>query len=179
MLEEARAFALAAHGDQRYGSRPYVVHLDAVAELLAPYGNEAQVIAYLHDVVEDTAVTEGEVRARFGAPIADCVALLTDAPGATRAERKAATYSRLARVNGEGELALLVKVADRLANVRACQRDDGQHARRLREVYRDEYPAFRQAAYRPGLCEPFWAELDRLLAGAGSTPDAPASRAPA
>lgn len=171
MLEEARSFALSAHGDQRYGSRPYVVHLDAVADLLSPYGTEAQVVAYLHDVVEDTHITENDVRARFGALIADCVALLTDAPGNTRAERKAATYGRLAAVRGAGELALVVKAADRLANVRACVFDDGQRGRRLWEVYRHEHPAFRQAAYRPGLCEPLWAELDTLLLSGGTTSD--------
>ena len=58
MLDQARAFALAAHGDQMYGARPYSFHLDAVVRLLSPYGIEAQVIGYLHDVVEDTEVSE-------------------------------------------------------------------------------------------------------------------------
>ncbi len=178
MLDEARSFALVAHADQRYGAHPYVVHLDAVAELLLPYGTEAQVIAYLHDVVEDTHVTEHDVRAYFGTRIADCVALLTDAPGETRAERKAATYGRLATVRGDGELALVVKVADRLANVRACAVDDGPRGRRLWQVYRHEHPAFRQAAYRPGLCEPLWAELDTLLTGTATTPPVEPLRQP-
>ncbi len=47
----ARDFAIAAHGEQRYGDHPYVFHLDAVAALLAPYGVDAQTIGYLHDVV--------------------------------------------------------------------------------------------------------------------------------
>jgi (p)ppGpp synthase/HD superfamily hydrolase len=122
MLEQARAFALAAHGDQMYGARPYSFHLDAVVRLLSPYGIEAQVIGYLHDVVEDTEVSEGEIRQHFGRLIAECVGLLTDAPGANRAERKARTYARLATVDGPAELALVVKVADRLANVRARAR---------------------------------------------------------
>ena len=45
---------LEVHGDQRYGSRPYHAHLDALAELVKEHGEEAQVLAYLHDVVEDT-----------------------------------------------------------------------------------------------------------------------------
>ena len=166
MLEQARAFALAAHGDQMYGARPYSFHLDAVVRLLSPYGIEAQVIGYLHDVVEDTEVSEGEIRQHFGRLIAECVGLLTDAPGANRAERKARTYARLATVDGPTEVALVVKVADRLANVRTCLIDD---RRGLREVYSREHPAFRRAAYREGLCEPLWVELDTLLEAAATT----------
>lgn len=164
MLDQARAFAIAAHGPQKYGSRPYAYHLDAVAALLAPFGDEAQVVGYLHDVVEDTGVGVEEVRAHFGARVAACVELLTDAPGATRKERKALTYAKLAQVRGETELALLVKAADRLANVRACVAD---RKRDLWQVYRDEHPAFRDAAHRPGQCDALWAELDTLLGADG------------
>lgn len=167
MVNEARAFALTAHGNQRYGSRPYAFHLDAVAELLSPYGTDAQVIGYLHDVVEDTSVSEIDIRDRFGELVADCVSVLTDSPGSSRAERKARTYARLARVSGATELALVVKAADRLANVRSCLADQRD---RLWEVYRLEHPAFRRAAYRRGLCEPLWTELDALLQAATARP---------
>lgn len=163
MLDDARAFALCAHNGQMYGNFPYSWHLEAVVELLAPYGVQAQIIGYLHDVVEDTAVGEDEVHARFGPFVGECVGLLTDAAGATRAERKAQTYARLATVSGPAELALVVKAADRLANVRSCVADRRQS---LWEVYRHEHPAFRDSAYRPGLCEPLWCQLDMLLAPA-------------
>ncbi|MBN8450331.1 MAG: bifunctional (p)ppGpp synthetase/guanosine-3',5'-bis(diphosphate) 3'-pyrophosphohydrolase [Candidatus Accumulibacter sp.] len=162
MLDEARAFALTAHGSQMYGDRPYAFHLEAVVSLLSDYGTDAQVVGYLHDVIEDTRVTEDEVLARFGRRIAECVSLLTDSPGASRAERKAGTYARLATVAGPAELALVVKAADRLANVRSCLVDQ-YHG--LLEVYRKEHPSFRRAAYREGLCEPLWRELDALLNG--------------
>ena len=167
MLDEARSFALTAHGCQMYGARPYSWHLEAVVGLLSPYGTKAQIIGYLHDVIEDTEVTEAEVRDRFGNLIAECVSLLTDASGATRAERKASTYARLATVNGPAELALVVKAADRLANVRSCASDRRQG---LWEVYRREHPAFRRAAYRAGLCDPLWEELDALLATVQPSP---------
>jgi (p)ppGpp synthase/HD superfamily hydrolase len=158
--ESARAYAVEMHGDQRYGTHPYVHHLDAVAALLQPYGTKAQVVGYLHDVVEDTDATVSEVQSRFGDLVARCVALLTDAPGATRKERKAKTYAALAQVTGDEELALVVKAADRLANVRACVAD-GHRA--LWDTYQGEQPAFRSAAYRAGQCDPLWAELDTLL----------------
>ncbi len=160
MPATARNFAMTAHGDQRYGAHPYVVHLDAVAQLALPYGDDAMRIAYLHDTVEDTDVTVDQVAALFGPHVAACVALLTDQPGANRKERKAKTYARLAEVSGPLELALIVKAADRLANVRACVADCKVD---LWRVYQGEHAAFQAAAYRAGLCDPLWQELAELL----------------
>jgi (p)ppGpp synthase/HD superfamily hydrolase len=157
---EARAFAIAVHGGQLYGKHPYVFHLDQVADIASHYGPEAEVLAYLHDTVEDTSATLDEVRERFGSFIADCVALLTDQPGGNRKERKSKTYAKLAQVHDERQLALIVKAADRLANVRACVVDGNE---RLLGVYRGEHEAFKQAAYRPGLCDELWDELDQVL----------------
>ncbi|MDM0006739.1 HD domain-containing protein [Variovorax sp. J22G73] len=156
----ARAYAVQMHGDQKYGIHPYVFHLDAVVALLQPYGETAQVIGYLHDVVEDTEATVSQVQERFGDLVARCVSLLTDAPGTNRKERKAKTYAALAQVTGDEELALVVKAADRLANVRACVAD-GHRA--LWDTYRGEQPTFRAAAFRAGQCDALWAELDALL----------------
>ncbi|MCB9749864.1 MAG: bifunctional (p)ppGpp synthetase/guanosine-3',5'-bis(diphosphate) 3'-pyrophosphohydrolase [Myxococcales bacterium] len=164
-VRRAREFARAAHGDQRYGAHPYVVHLDDVVEILAglPARDEPTLIAgYLHDVVEDTDVTLVDVEEAFDVIVARCVALLTDAPGESRKQRKAATYARLARVaDGAPEArALVVKAADRLANVRRSVEDQN---RRLLEMYRREHAAFRGAARRPGLTPALWDELDYLL----------------
>jgi (p)ppGpp synthase/HD superfamily hydrolase len=160
-VAQAREFAVRAHGEQKYGQHPYSVHLDAVAAIAAPFGELAQVIAYLHDVVEDTEVSLDEVRATFGELVGECVGLLTDAPGANRKERKSKTYARLAGVAGPAELALVVKAADRLANVRACVRDGDAG---LWRMYRSEQAAFRGAAFRAGQCDALWDELERLLA---------------
>lgn len=169
-VNQARHFALMAHGAQRYGDLPYAVHLDAVAALAAPYGPEAQVLAYLHDVVEDTAIGLDDVQAAFGPLVAQCVALLTDAPGATRQARKALTYARLAQVDGPAQLALVAKAADRLANVQACIATGNL---RLWGVYLGEHPSFRAAAHRPGLCDALWEQLDALLARPAPTAAAP------
>ncbi|MEB0114660.1 HD domain-containing protein [Variovorax sp. RTB1] len=159
-LSAARAYALAMHGAQMYGPHPYSYHLDAVATTLAPYGVEAQVIGYLHDVVEDTSATVAEVQSRFGSEVAVCVSLLTDEPGANRKERKSKTYAKLAKVTGPEELALIVKTADRLSNVRACVADAN---RVLWSLYRSEHAVFKTSAFRPGLCDELWSELDGLL----------------
>jgi (p)ppGpp synthase/HD superfamily hydrolase len=160
-VRQAREFAIAAHGDQRYGAHPYVHHLDAVAAILEPFGTTAQIVGYLHDTIEDTGITRERIETLFGVHVAACVAILTDEPGPDRKARKAATYAKMATVGAEFELALIAKVADRLANVRACV-DDGNRA--MLDKYRGEHAAFRPAAYRAGLCDALWIELDGLLA---------------
>ena len=162
MLTKARAFAIQAHGEQRYGDKPYSYHLDMVAEILAPYGLQAQVVGYLHDLVEDTSTTRQQVEEEFGSLVAACVDLLTDEPGANRKERKAKTYDKLSRVSGPTQLALVAKVADRLANVKSCVADDN---RALWKLYLSEQSTFKAAAYRAGLCDTLWTELDELLKG--------------
>lgn len=161
MLEQARQLAFAAHAEQRYGVHPYTDHLEDVAALLEPYGEQAQTLGYLHDIVEDTDVDLATIRAQFGPFIADCVALLTDEDGPSRAERKARTHAKMAQARGEVTLSLIVKAADRLANVDACIADGRKDKL---ERYIAEHPAFRAAAYRPGLCDDLWAQLDRAIA---------------
>jgi len=142
-----------------YGQHRYSHHLDAVAELARPYGDDAQTVAYLHDVKEDVeGMTLELLREPFGDEVTEAVDLLSDPPGATRKERKAKAYARLAVTSSR--LALIVKPCDRLANLRACVADGNA---RLLEVYRSEHPAFREAAYRPGLCDEIWSELDELV----------------
>jgi guanosine-3',5'-bis(diphosphate) 3'-pyrophosphohydrolase len=159
-IRQARDFAIAAHGDQRYGARPYAYHLDMVAAILEPYGTQAQIVGYLHDTLEDTASTRDQIEAAFGLHVAACVAILTDEAGADRKTRKTRTYAKMAEVRGESELALIVKAADRLANVRACIADGLD---RKLTMYREEHALLRAAVYRVSLCDALWDELDRAL----------------
>jgi (p)ppGpp synthase/HD superfamily hydrolase len=156
---KARDFAVKAHKDQKYGAMPYSVHLDTVAAIVMSYGESAQIIALLHDVVEDTPVTLQDIEVHFGVFIAQCVQILTDEPGENRAIRKSATYQKMAKVEGELALALVVKAADRLANMRASLK--GADQRRL-SMYHSEYAVFRNSVYRENLCEEIWVQLDTL-----------------
>ena len=159
MIEKAKQFATKWHADQKYGDHPYAYHLDQVALLLMPYGETAQVIAWLHDVVEDTSVSIADLQREFGHYIAACVAICTDEPGATRKERKAKTYRKMADVEGDLELALLVKAADRLANMKTCIKNNHH---KLLETYRQEFDAFHAGAYRPRMCDDIWQEIATL-----------------
>jgi (p)ppGpp synthase/HD superfamily hydrolase len=159
MKREAREFAIGRHGDQKYGVHPYSFHLDQVARIASDYGDDAEVIAYLHDVVEDTETTIDEVESLFGSLVAECVHILTDEAGENRKERKAKTYEKMSKVSDELELALVVKAADRLANLRACVADNNM---RLFQVYNKEHEAFKKAVYRANLCEPLWEEIEGI-----------------
>ena len=165
-MTDPRTYAATAHAGQTYGSEPYTVHLEAVAEVVRavdPSG-EAEAVAYLHDVVEDTAATVAELTMAFGAVVATAVLLVTDPEGENRRTRKAALHARLRDLDANVptmRLALLVKAADRLANVRACV---ANHPGKL-SMYRKEHPAFREATLRAGLCDTIWAELNDLLGG--------------
>lgn len=154
LVAMARAVAVVAHGDQKYGEAPYVAHLDAVAELVRGYGPQYVTVAYLHDTLEDTDLRYAQIAGMFGEYVAECVELVSDEGGRNRAARKAATNAKLAALTRDHDVALIVKAADRLANVRAGGKVD---------MYRKEHAAFRAACYREGLCPEIWAELDARL----------------
>jgi (p)ppGpp synthase/HD superfamily hydrolase len=120
-LARALAFARARHGSQfRRGSdTPYWVHLVRVAMELARWGETSPVLlqaALLHDTVEDTQTTVGEIRTGFGPEVADLVDWLT-APEDADAQRE--YYTRLqAAAPLEAQL---LKLADRVDNLRSIQ----------------------------------------------------------
>ena len=160
MIDKARSFAIEAHGDQKYGEKPYIHHLEAVVSILEPYGNEAKLIGYLHDVAEDTHVSIDEIKSIFGEFVANCVAILSDELGSNRKERKIKTYEKMSKVTGKETLALVVKAADRLANIEACISDDNE---KLLDMYKNEHQAFTKAVYRSGICEDIWARINKAI----------------
>lgn len=155
MSTDAEAFAIAAHGDQRYDGEPYRVHLAAVVRVLNDFGyvGAYEAAGWLHDVVEDTGVSLVEIADRFGPDVARMVDAVTGL-GATRAERNARIYAGIAQTPE----AAAVKVADRIANVEAA-RDGSEHgARYLREA-----EAF-AAVVRPYVPPAMWLRLEEALA---------------
>lgn len=158
--DKARKFAIERHGDQKYGDFPYTVHLDDVSTLAKTHGECAQIIAYLHDIVEDTDTTLEEIKLEFGSFVSNCVAILTDESGPNRKERKAKTYAKMAAVKGKHELALVVKAADRLANLRACSRHN--NATKL-SMYKAEHSVFKQSVHRENLCDALWMQMDEII----------------
>ncbi len=164
---KAMDYAEKAHGSQMYGDKPYTHHLVAVAARCIPYIDEYPdilAIAALHDVVEDCMdISIADIALEFGNDIADAVAFLTDQPGKNRKERKAATNAMLAsiQVNEKYVVALIVKAADRYANVRESVITGNQSKF---DMYVREHRAFREAVYRPNLCEDIWTCLNFYIA---------------
>lgn len=160
LVARARELAATAHAGQRYGDRPYTAHLEHVEEVVRrfPHTPVMRAAAWLHDAVEDTAVTLAEVEAAVGGEVAAIVRAVTDQPGASRVERKARTLPVLAAASPE---ARAVKLADRIANLesaRATGRVD------LLAMYREEHAELRRQLERPGEHEAQWAHLESLLA---------------
>jgi guanosine-3',5'-bis(diphosphate) 3'-pyrophosphohydrolase len=154
----AEAFAIQAHGSQKYGDQPYVVHLRHVSQILeqAGFGGEPALsaAAWLHDVVEDTAVEVEEVRRFFGEDVADIVFRVTDELGSNRKERKLKTYPKIAGHRG----ATIIKLCDRIANVEASKKNPEKMA-----MYLAEYSEFKQRLFMPGIADHLWQRLDELL----------------
>lgn len=122
----AVAFAAAHHGDQRRPTgAPYLEHLLEALEVLVRGAHvtspEILCAAVLHDVVEDTGCTLGEVSAAFGQRVAELVGWVTipePAPGQGKAEVKEAYLRGLRDAPHD---AVLVKLADRASNVQTLR----------------------------------------------------------
>lgn len=123
-LADAYEFAKLHHGEQlRASGDPYYSHPVAVAELLVQVQlDEATIIAgLLHDVVEDTQVSLGEVRSRFGGDVADLVdgvTKLTRLEYRSEETKQAENFQKFILAMVNDIRVLLVKLADRLHNMR-------------------------------------------------------------
>lgn len=103
MVEFAKALAAYAHAGQTdRAGKPYIEHPLAVAAQLDT--EQERIVALLHDVLEDTAVTYDTLRNLFGAEISDRVARLT--------HRAGESYMEYVRRVGEDPVTRKVKLAD-------------------------------------------------------------------
>jgi (p)ppGpp synthase/HD superfamily hydrolase len=172
ILGESMLFALERHKDQMYGRKPYHVHLLDVVNVLRRFVDWDDLdqdfvdAAWLHDVVEDTGTPLEEVRKRFGERVADIVYAVTNAEGANRKERAAATYPKIRATSN----ALVIKLADRIANLEQCVSHDrlGKRPGRLFQMYLREWAAFqeglRQRCRGEGAtCKLMWEHIDKLI----------------
>jgi (p)ppGpp synthase/HD superfamily hydrolase len=161
-VEAARGFAIWAHGlnNQRYGTHPYQVHLDDVANILREEGFRDDscmlAAAYLHDVLEDTAVPQGVLHELFGDEIFGIVLAVTNVPGPNRASRHKFTYRV---IRDKGTRAMALKLADRIANVEHSRTYRSKHL----HMYLNEHPEFRKALYLEGEHEHLWARLEKAF----------------
>lgn len=124
LIEQAYLAAAAAHaGQQRDNGDPYITHPVAVARILAQYRLDSASIAtaLLHDVAEDTKVGLADIERRFGKEVArlvDGVTKLTRLELQSERTKQAENFRKLVLAMSEDIRVLLVKLADRLHNMR-------------------------------------------------------------
>ena len=119
---KALHFAADKHRDQRRkdeSASPYINHPIYVAQILSDIGgiDDVEVLcgAILHDTVEDTEASLGDIELAFGLKIARIVAEVTDDKSLAKGARKQAQIDHASHISREGAL---VKVADKIANIR-------------------------------------------------------------
>ncbi len=124
VVERAHAMAARAHdGQTRKTGAPYITHPLAVARMLADYGLDEATIAaaLLHDTVEDTELSLEDIRSEFGNEIAqliDGVTKLDRVRYSNREQQQAASIRKMVVAMAQDVRVLLVKLFDRLHNMR-------------------------------------------------------------
>ena len=139
VTERARRFATRAHDGQvrKYTGEPYIVHPIAVAKLVRSVDLDDEVVAaaFLHDVVEDCAISIEEIAERFGSRVAQFVGEVTNVSrpeDGNRKARKALDRAHLSKASPEGKS---IKLADMLDNSQSIiPRDPGFARVYLREM---------------------------------------------
>ena len=127
LIMKAYNYAVNNHGDQcRKSGEPYIIHPLNVAYILADIGLDEATIcaALLHDLVEDTAVTDSDLRREFGDEIAEMVAGVTKLSNmlfTSIEEQQVEDYRKMFLAMGKDIRVILIKLADRLHNMRTLK----------------------------------------------------------
>ncbi len=143
----ARAYqtsARAHHGQKRQSGDDYVSHSVAVATILAEQQMDTTTIAaaLLHDVVEDSNVSLEDIRRDFGPEVAELVDGLTKLSSLTfrsTAEEQAENYRKLLMSVAKDARVILIKLADRLHNMRTLEHLTAEQQMRIAQETREIY----------------------------------------
>lgn len=140
-------------GQYRKSGEPYIYHPLAVARILADMRLDATTLtaAILHDVIEDTEAARGELAQEFGEEVAvlvDGVSKLDKAQFYSRAEAQGENFRKLLMAMTRDIRVILVKLADRLHNMRTLGSTNPEQRRR---VARETLEIFAPIARRLGI----------------------------
>jgi len=164
LICRAFQFAYQLHGGQtRKSGEPYIAHPVAVAEIIRELGGSPAMIAagLLHDVVEDTEVTGEDIEARFGPEVrrlVEGVTKLSKINFTSKTEGQAENFRRMFLAMAQDIRVIVVKLADRLHNMRTLQYMSESSRQRSAQETRD---IFAPLANRLGIWQIKW-ELEDL-----------------
>ncbi len=153
-VRRAYEFGAKMHaGQNRSSGEPYIYHPLAVAKILAEMRLDATTLcaAILHDVIEDTPVGKEEIARLFGRDVAelvDGVSKFQKVEGMSGAERQAENVRKLLLAMAQDLRVILVKLADRLHNVRTL---DGVEPAKRRRVSLETLEIYAPIAQRLGI----------------------------
>ena len=154
LIKKAFHFADAAHlGQYRHSGEPYITHPVAVAELCATWRLDAPSImaALMHDVIEDTGCTQGDLVGKFGSKVAELVEGLTKLDKLefqSHAEAQAESFRKMFMAMARDVRVILVKLADRTHNMRTL---DAVPMEKRRRVATETVEIYAPIAHRLGL----------------------------
>lgn len=149
-IERAFRYADQCHSGQlRQSGDPYITHPLAVANILADMrlDHESLMAALLHDVIEDTGVTKGQISRRFGRTVADLVdgvSKLSEIEFETKAQLQAESFQKMTLAMSKDIRVVLVKLADRLHNMRTLGVLPPEKRRRIARETLDIYAPIAQ-----------------------------------
>ncbi len=127
LIDKAFRFAFTAHKNQvRKSGEPYLAHPVAVALILAEQRLDSVTIAsgLLHDVIEDTSISQEDLEKNFGEEIGllvDGVTKIRTFQMKSRQERQAETYRKMLLSMAKDLRVIIIKFADRLHNLRTLK----------------------------------------------------------
>ncbi len=163
-VEAAYRFSFDAHrGQYRSSGDPYISHPLAVAETLADWqlDTQALIAALLHDVMEDTAITKEQIAENFGktaAELVDGVSKLDKIEHQSYEEAQAENFRKMLLAMARDVRVILVKLADRLHNMRTL---DALRPDKRRRVARETLEIYAPIANRLGF-NTLYRELQEL-----------------
>jgi GTP pyrophosphokinase len=163
-VQDAFVFACEHHAEQRRKSgEEFIVHPVGVARICASMRLDTETLcaALLHDTVEDTSASIEEVRERFGDEIAGVVDGVTKLKGITfqsRDEAQANNYRKMMVAMATDVRVILIKLADRLHNMRTI---DAMPKQKQIEKARETLDIYAPLAHRLGIHAIKW-ELEDL-----------------
>ena len=164
LVSNAYAVAREAHDGQRRNSgEPYIDHPVSVASILLDLRMDPASIsaALLHDVVEDTNITKEQIAHTFGSEVAhlvDGVTKLTVLENQTKEDAQANSYRKMFIAMADDPRVVLVKLADRLHNMRTLSAMSAESQRRNAKETLDIYAPL---AHRLGIWQMKWELEDR------------------